>query len=132
MVLQQVDHVGLQALEGLIDLPGGLLLGAAVDFGHEKYPVAIAVFQSLAHADLTAAIVVIPAVVHEVDAGIDGGADNPDTVFLVLLPANVVATQSDDAYFLAGVPKRTVTHPSLDRLIWPRRWLSHGALAFRF
>ena len=93
---KQVDHVGLQALEGLVDLLGGRLLGAAVDLGHEEDLLAVAVAQGLAHADLAAAVVVVPAVVHEVDAGVDGGADDLDALLLVLLPADVVAAQADD------------------------------------
>ena len=62
----------------------------------------------------------------------NGGADDLDTVLLVLLPANVVATQADDAHFLAGAPERAVTHLSPDRLLWPPRWLFHGDLSFRF
>src|SRR5665811_1099264 len=58
------------------------------------------------HPDLTHAIVVIPAVVHKVDAIIDGGPDDPYALFFVLLHADVVAPQPDERYFLR-IPTQT-------------------------
>jgi len=43
--LQQIDMVGFEAPQGLVDLFGGFLLGSPVDLGHEECPVAIAVLQ---------------------------------------------------------------------------------------
>ena len=44
VMLQQIDMVGLQALEGVFDLLGCPLPRAAVDLGHQKnfFPVAVA------------------------------------------------------------------------------------------
>ena len=44
VMLHEIDMVGLQALERLLDLLGGLLFRAAVDLGHQKdlAPVAVA------------------------------------------------------------------------------------------
>ncbi len=49
MELQQVEMIGLQTLEGLVDLLGGRFARVAVDFGHQENPLAIAVAQRLAH-----------------------------------------------------------------------------------
>ena len=62
-----------------ICLVGGRF-GPAVDLGHQEHFLAVAVPQGLAHADLALAVVVVPAVVHEVDAVVDGGADDPDAL----------------------------------------------------
>ena len=52
----QVDVVGLQPPQRLVDLPGGRLLRAAVDLGHEKDLLAVAVAKRLAHADFALAL----------------------------------------------------------------------------
>jgi hypothetical protein len=74
VVLDQVDAVGLQTAERFVQLSRGLALGAAVDLGHQEYPVPIAVLERLAHPELALALVVVPAIVHEGDAAIDRGA----------------------------------------------------------
>ena len=118
MELQQVDHVGLQAREGLVELLGGGLLGAAVDLGHQEDLLAVAVLEGLAHADFAAAVVVVPAVVHEGDAGVDGGADDLDALLLVLLPADVVAAQADHATPPPPCAQLAVEHLAAFRLPW--------------
>ena len=51
------------------------LLGAAVDLGHQKDLVAVVVLrQCPAHQFFAAAVVVVPTVVHEIDAAVDAGA----------------------------------------------------------
>jgi len=75
VVLEQVDDVGLEALEALVDLLGGGLLRPAVDLVHQEDLRAVAILQGLAHADLARAFVVVPAVVHEGNAAIDGLAN---------------------------------------------------------
>jgi hypothetical protein len=117
--LQQVDHVGLQPPEGLVELLGGGLPGPAVDLGHQEDLLAVAVAQGLAHADFAAAVVIVPAVVHEGDAGVDGGADDLDAVLLVLLPADMVAAQADDRHLLPGPAQRAIAHVAADRLLGP-------------
>ena len=69
----------------LVDLLGGGLFGAAVDLGHQEDLLAVAVAQGLAHADFADAVVIVPAVVHEGDAAVDGGADDLDALRFVYL-----------------------------------------------
>jgi hypothetical protein len=78
VVLQEIQAIGLQTPQRLVDLPRGGLLRPAVDLGHQDDLVAVAVAEGLAHADLAATVVVVPAVVHEGDAVIDGAPDNAD------------------------------------------------------
>jgi hypothetical protein len=74
--LDEVDVVGLEALEGGVDLVAGALGVAGVDLGHEESLVPVAITQRLAHANFALAIVINPGVVHEVDPGVDGSADD--------------------------------------------------------
>src|SRR6266403_1182737 len=94
--LEKIDVVGLEAAERFIELRGGGLPGLAVDFGHEEGLLAIAVAQRLAHADFTVAVVVVPAVVEEVDAAIERGADDADALLFVGLDTEMPAAEADD------------------------------------
>ena len=87
--------------------------GAAIDFGHEEDFVAIAVAERLAHADLAVAVVIVPAVVHEGDAAIDGGADDADAFWFVGWVADVKAAEADGGDFLAGAAEFTIDHVAL-------------------
>src|SRR5256712_2124291 len=69
--LHEVDAVGLEPAERFLDLLRGALLAAAVDLGHQKRFLAIAVAERLSHAELARATVVVPALVEEVDAVAD-------------------------------------------------------------
>ncbi len=60
MMLDQVDAVGLQALERLINLASRLGLRPAVDLGHQEDLLAIPVAERLAHADFALTLVVVP------------------------------------------------------------------------
>src|SRR5579871_5631754 len=76
MVLDQVDPVSLQAPEGLVQLSSGLRLRPAIDLSHQEYLVPVPFAEGPAHPDLAGSIVVVPGVVHEVNASIDRGAYN--------------------------------------------------------
>jgi hypothetical protein len=71
-------------------------LVAAVDFGHQESPLAIAVAQRLAHANLALAAVVVPAVVEKVDSPVDRRAHDANTLGLFEVgPDKVVSAQPD-------------------------------------
>src|SRR5437016_12465032 len=106
--LHEFDAVGLQSPERLVDLPRGTLLVAPVDLGHEKRLFAIAVAQRLSHAELARPAVVVPAVVEEVDAAVDGRAYDADGFLLVRLPPEMVAAHADQRHHLAGAPQATI------------------------
>ncbi len=108
--LDEVDHVGLEAAEGLLELLVVLVGGAAVDFGHEEDLLAVAVAEGLAHADLGDAVVVVPAVVDEGDAAVDAGVDELDAFGGVLLLAEMVAAHADGGDAFAGGAEFAVDH----------------------
>ena len=110
MELDQVDHVGLEAAEGLFELLVVFDCGAAVHFGHEKDFLAVAVAQGLAHADLGNAIVIVPAVVHEGDAAIDAGVHELYALAGVGLLAEMVAAHADGGDALAGGAEFAIDH----------------------
>src|SRR5207249_9835026 len=83
MVLHQINMIGLQALERFVDLLGSSLLRAAVDLGHEENFVPVTVAQGLAHADLAAAVMVVPGIIHKGDALIDRTPDDANSLPLV-------------------------------------------------
>src|SRR5438034_237638 len=62
---------------------------------------------------------VVPAVVQEGDAVVDGAADNLDALLLLLLTADVVAAQPDDRDLFAGTTQRPVAHGAADRFLGP-------------
>src|SRR5213595_1549970 len=72
MMLDQIDVVDSKATQRFFKLFARLLLGPSIDLGHHKRTVAVAVTQCPAHAFFTRAIVVVPGVVEEVNASIDG------------------------------------------------------------
>src|SRR5256885_5908813 len=109
--LHQVDAVSLQALKTCVDLPGGFRLGTAIDFVHQEDLLTVAVLKRFAHADLARAFVVVPAVVHEGHAAVDGLADERNRLVLGNRRlADVPATQADDGDAFACAAEGAVAH----------------------
>src|SRR5207253_8354339 len=71
VMLNEIDMVGLQALQRFVELLGGGRLRSTVDLGHEKRLLPVSVAERLAHARLARALVVVPAVVEKIDPAID-------------------------------------------------------------
>jgi hypothetical protein len=109
--LQEINVIGLQPAQRILELLLGRFSISAIDLGHEKYFLPIAIPQRFAHADLAHAVVIIPAVIHEVDPLVDHGPDEADTLLLVGLLAEVIAPQPYERYLLAGVSQRAVRYP---------------------
>jgi hypothetical protein len=56
--------------------------------GHQESPLAVAVKECLTHPSLALAALIVPRVVHEVDAAINRGVDNAQAqVFVNVLEA---------------------------------------------
>src|SRR5205807_1414401 len=66
--------------------------------------------QSFAHAGFTAAVVIIPTIVHEIEAAVDGSADDADAFLFVLGDANVIATKAEGGDSLAGAAEGAGGH----------------------
>src|SRR5262249_33274976 len=94
----------------LVDLPDRAVARAAIDLRHQEDLRAIAVAQRLAHAQLAAAVVVVPAVVHEGDAVIDRMPDDADALGLIGRPTDVVAAETDERDLLARRAERPIQH----------------------
>ncbi len=108
--LDEVDHVGLEAAEGLFELLVEGFGGAAVHLGHEEDFSAVAVAESLPHADFADAVVVVPAVVHEAHAVVDGFVHDGDAFGGVALFADVEAAEADGRDSLAGGAEFAIDH----------------------
>ena len=109
VVLEQVEVIGLQPLQRLVNLAGCFLAGAAIELGHQENFVAVSTLERLSHAHFTGAVVVVPGIVHEVDAAIDGSVDEANGVLLGkrLLP-KVEATHADHGNMHPGLPQCAV------------------------
>ena len=70
-------------------------------------------FVSLARAQLAGAQIVIPGVVHEIDAPVDGGVDQLDGIVVRGGLAQVEAAHADQADHLARAAERTIDHVAL-------------------
>src|SRR5207247_9084188 len=105
------DAVSWQALKARVGRAVGFRLGAAIDFVHQEDLLTVAVLKSVPHADLARAFVVVPAVVHEGNAAVDG---LPDELNRVLLGnrrlADVPAAQADDGDAFACAAEGAVDH----------------------
>jgi hypothetical protein len=111
VVLHQIDAVGPEAAKRLVELPGRLRLRSAVDLGHQEDAVPVAVAQRLAHPELAPALVVVPGVVHEGDAAIDGGADDAEAQWLVDMgQGQVPAAQTDGGHLFTGAAEDACGH----------------------
>ena len=124
MELHKVDHVCLQTAQRLFELLIIRVRGAAVHLGHEQDLLPVAVAECLAHANLGQAVAVIPAVVHESDATIDGSAGETDALGSFLLAADVTAAETDRGNDFAGCAELAVDHVRRLRPLnsaWSRR-----------
>src|SRR5262245_8098039 len=113
VMLHQVDVIGLQPAQRLVDLSRCGLPRAAIDLRHQEDLRAVAVAQRLAHAQLAAPVVVVPAVVHEGDAAIDRVPDDADSLDLVGRAADMVTAEADERHLLARSAERSIQHVAL-------------------
>jgi hypothetical protein len=114
MELKEVDVIGLQALQGLIDLLGGGLLGAAIDLRHEEDLLTVTIPQSLPHPQFALPFVVVPGIIEKRNASIDCGSNETNALILCDPSfSDVKAAQSDSGYALTGSTERAIEHLTL-------------------
>ncbi len=95
--LPQVEYVGPQAAQALFEVLPRATGVALTVLGHEEDFLAVSpLSKCLAHDLLAAAVVVVPGVVKEGEAVIDGGVHDLDRLVLVLDGANVPTAQAND------------------------------------
>ena len=82
-MLHEIDAIGLQPFERLVELPHRFGVRSPVDLRHQKDLLPVAILERLSHAGLARAVVVVPAVVQEVDAAVDGRSNDPEAERLV-------------------------------------------------
>ena len=82
-MLHEIDAIGLQPLERLVELAHRFRVRSPVDLRHQKDLLPVAIPERVAHAGLARAAVVVPAVVQEVDATVDGRSNDPEAERLV-------------------------------------------------
>jgi hypothetical protein len=96
MVLDEVDRIHLETAQGFVKLLGGLLLRSAINLGHQENFFTVAVTKRLAHAEFAGALVVVPGVVHEVDAAVNRRADDAQgELFVHFFHAEMMAADAD-------------------------------------
>src|SRR3989442_9684747 len=83
VVLHEIDAIGPQPLERLIELPRRFRVRLAVDLRHQKDLLPVAIPERISHAGLARAVVVVPAVVQKVDTTVDGRSNDPEAELLV-------------------------------------------------
>ena len=81
-MLHEIDAVRLQPLERLVELTRCFRVRPAVNLRHQKDLLPVAIPERFSHAGLARAIVVVPAVVHEGDAPVDGRSNDPEAELL--------------------------------------------------
>ena len=91
--LPQIDHIGPQAAQAVLQMFHGGLFVAAVVLCHEEDLLSITVCKGLAHELFGPAVVVFPGVVQERNAHIDGLSDQPDRLAVVSDSADVASSQ---------------------------------------
>jgi hypothetical protein len=125
VILNQIDVIRLETLQRFVNLPRRRVFRPAVEFGHQKYLLPVTIAQRRTHPLLALTEIIIPAVIHEVDAAIDGAPNNPDRHFGIGRMAEVIAAQSDRRHVLFCFPESSINHVFSCRImaklgiIWP-------------
>src|SRR6266850_3743843 len=83
VMLHEIDAIGLQPRERLVELPRRFRVRSPVDLGHQKDLPPVAIPECLSHSGLARTVVVVPAVVQEVDATVDRRSNDPEAKLLV-------------------------------------------------
>jgi hypothetical protein len=121
-MLKQIDAIGLEALEGHVNLTRGQILSSRIDLGHQKHFIAIAApRERVPHANLTAALVVIPGIVHEGDAAVNSRMNKAYAfAFRHRCFGNMRAAEPDRGDCFAGLPQFAIEHFTF-QLAWRSR-----------
>src|ERR1700730_154006 len=122
VMLDEIDAIGLQPLERLVELPHRFRVRPPVDLRHQKDLVAVAIPERLSHPGLARAAVVVPAVVQEVDATVDGRSYDPDAELLVdARQSEVPAAKADRGDSFSCPAQRAVRDGLHHNLLWSIR-----------
>ncbi len=118
VMLHEIDAVGLEAAEGLVELLCRLAPGSPVDLRHQERPAPVPITKGLPHPDLAGPVVIVPAVVHEGDARVDCMADDPNAQrFVHVLEAKVPPAEPDGRDLLSGTAERAGRYRASDWMV---------------
>src|ERR1700688_3714671 len=99
--LNQIDPIGLQPAERVVQLLCGCPGVASIELGHQKYFLAVSVAQGFAHSDFADTAVVIPGVIEKVYTTLDSHSDDSDALCLGdVWPAEMIAANPYNRDFL--------------------------------
>jgi len=99
--LNQIDPIGLQPAERVVQLLCGGLGVAPINLGHQKYFLAVPVAQGFAHSDFADAAVVIPGVIEKVYTTLDSHSDDSNALsFGDVWPPEMIAANPYNRDFL--------------------------------
>src|SRR5580704_6690928 len=123
VMLHEIDAIGLQPLERLVELPHRFRVRPPVDLRHQEDLVAVAIPERLSHAGLARAAVVVPAVVQEVDATVDCRSYDSHAELLVdACQSEVPAAKADRGDSFPCAAQRAVWDGELHHnLLWSIR-----------
>src|SRR6516165_1381074 len=93
--LQQVNVVSPKAPERFLELAGGAGLCASIDFRHQEGFFTITILEGFPHTNFALSAVVVPAVVQEVDAFIEGLSNNCEALAGIGLLTEVITTDTN-------------------------------------
>ena len=116
--LPEIEMVGPQAPQRFVELAHRDLGVASVraDLGHQEHRVP-AILDRASHSPLALAVVILPGVVEEVDAGVDRFVNDPNRLGDGPGFAEVIAAESEDGHQVAMPAKQS----ALDRAVAGRR-----------
>jgi hypothetical protein len=108
MHLPQVEVVGLESPERLLELPHGDLRIAPVgaDLGHQEDLFPPSLRERLPHADFAHAVMVFPRIVHEADPRVDRLVQERDRRTLGADHAEVIAAHAEGRDHLASLTEQ--------------------------
>ena len=107
--LPEIEVVGLEATEGLVEIAQRTGVVAFAVLGHEEDLIAAVIhFQSFAHDLFGVAVVIVPGVVEEGEAFVDGGVHDADGFRVFLDAADVPAAEAGHRDLYAGAAEGTL------------------------
>lgn len=105
--LPEVDHIGAEAPQAVFEVLHGAGVISIANLGHEEGFLTVAIHgEGLAHYFFSTAVVVVPGIVHEGDAVVDGGMNEMEGVLFILGAGLVVAAEAEDRDLHAGLAER--------------------------
>ena len=108
--LDEIDDVGSEPLERLLELCGGGHLRPTIELRHQEGFASIPIAERGPHSLFALATMIVPAIVEEVDSPVDRGAHDPNRLVVGLRDAEMGAAEADERHRDAGLSERAHRH----------------------